>query len=268
MANDKKIYYYKNTENITVPQDAIQIILANCKDFIIKDISITNMELGIQIGYSFDVLIEDNNFAYNSKSSILLYHSSDNTIIGNTITHNNPNGIWLIDNSYNNTVLENHIEYNSIGILVEDSSENLIVRNTIHRNSEWGIQLIAGQRNNSIYHNLFIENRRWNDGTQVSIPGIDESGEWKPGNANLWDDGQNGNYWSDYLMRYPDAMEINTMGVGDIPYHINPNNIDNHPLMEPIIIPEFSSWIIWPIFVVSTLVVILIKEFKIIRVEG
>jgi hypothetical protein len=61
-------------------------------------------------------------------------------------------------------------------------------------------------------------------------------------------------------MRYSDAMEINTSGVGNIPYHINPNNIDNHPLMEPIIIPEFPSWIILPLFVIGTFSWIFLKE--------
>jgi parallel beta-helix repeat protein len=181
-------------------------------------------------------------------------------VIGNTITHNNPYGVWLIENANINTVSENHIKYNTIGIFVEDSSENLIIRNIIQENSEWGIQLIAGQHDNSIYHNLFVDNGRWTDGIQVSIPGIDEDGEWKPGHVNVWDDGEKGNYWSDYLTRYPDATEFPTLGVGNIPYHINPNNIDNHPLMEPIVIPEFPSWLFLPLFLVGTLSLVIFKK--------
>jgi parallel beta-helix repeat protein len=227
---------------------------------IVSENSITNNNYGIMISESSVNNIVNNNVTNNMVGGIHLRECKSIKIIGNKITHNNPNGIWLIDNSYNNTVLENHIEYNSIGILVEDSSENLIVGNTIQRNREWGIQLIAGQRNNSIYHNLFIDNRMWNDGIQVSIPGIDESGEWRPGHANLWDNGEYGNYWSDYLSRYPDAMEIDNLGVGNIPYHINPNNIDNHPLMEPIIIPEFSLLPILPIFIVLTIIGVIFRN--------
>jgi len=50
---------------------------------------------------------------------------------------------------------------------------------------------------------------------------------------NVWDDGypSGGNYWDDYLTRYPDAKEIDGSGIGDTPYFIYQKNQDNYPLL-------------------------------------
>jgi hypothetical protein len=95
--------------------------------------------------------------------------------------------------------------------------------------------------NNTILRNNFINNQQ-NNGLDVSIPDIPSlrvyPAESVPGVGNLWDDGKEGNYWSDYVTRYPNASEVgNNTGIGDTPYFINENNIDHHPLMSPIKIP-------------------------------
>jgi hypothetical protein len=51
--------------------------------------------------------------------------------------------------------------------------------------------------------------------------------------VNIWDDDypSGGNYWSDYLTKYPNATEIDDTGIGDTAYEINANNTDRYPLM-------------------------------------
>ena len=49
--------------------------------------------------------------------------------------------------------------------------------------------------------------------------------------VNIWNDNGLGNYWGDYLAKYPNATEVNSTGVGSIPYIINENNTDSYPLM-------------------------------------
>jgi len=44
--------------------------------------------------------------------------------------------------------------------------------------------------------------------------------------ANVWDNGEEGNYWSDY-----NGIDTNGDGIGDTIYIIGANNQDNHPLM-------------------------------------
>jgi len=56
------------------------------------------------------------------------------------------------------------------------------------------------------------------------------------------------NYWSDYSTRYPNASEVDSSGVWNMPYSF-PDSIgfekrtfqDNHPLVNPLSIPNFSS---------------------------
>ncbi len=57
---------------------------------------------------------------------------------------------------------------------------------------------------------------------------------------SVWDNGSVGNYWSDYLTKYPNASEIGDTGIGDTPYVIDANNIDHYPLMFPIGAPEIN----------------------------
>jgi len=42
-----------------------------------------------------------------------------------------------------------------------------------------------------------------------------------------------GNYWSDYLAKYPNASEVGNTGIGDTPYVIDEDNVDHYPLMYP-----------------------------------
>ena len=68
-------------------------------------------------------------------------------------------------------------------------------------------------RNNLIYHNNFIDNV-----IQASAEGSD----------NQWDNGAEGNYWSDYT-----GVDTEGDGIGDTPYYIGTGGIDHYPLMQP-----------------------------------
>ena len=175
--------------------------------------------------------------------------SENNKITKNTLKGSNECAIkiWSSDK---NTVSNNRISNNNLGVLIDHAAENTIIQNDITDNRGFGIQLkspsalLGGSENNIIHHNNFINNQP--DGLDVSIPAImgehqrggdPFSMDWIPGLGNVWDDGKEGNYWSDYLTRYPDASEVSNTGVGNTAYTINENNADRHPLMSPI---EFS----------------------------
>jgi hypothetical protein len=59
-------------------------------------------------------------------------------------------------------------------------------------------------------------------------------------------------------MRYPNATEIDASGIWDTPYIIDVNNMDRYPL----VIPEFPSFLILSLFMVSTLLGVLICRMK------
>ena len=88
----------------------------------------------------------------------------------------------------------------------------------------WGV----ASSNNLIYNNSYVNNTR-----QILI----FKGFMVPDSINIWDNGVEGNYWSNYEERYPNATEIDGSGIWDTPYIIDENNQDNYPL-----VPEFPTW--------------------------
>jgi parallel beta-helix repeat protein len=83
------------------------------------------------------------------------------------------------------------------------------------------------------------------------------------------------NYWSDYSTRYPNAIELDSSGIGNTPYvldtygTVNGTLQDNHPLMNPVTlstfptasvesVPEFPKMIILTLLIAATLPVLLV----------
>jgi hypothetical protein len=98
--------------------------------------------------------------------------------------------------------------------------------------------------NNTIYHNNFV-----NNDLQIFVD-VDS--------VNFWDNGVEGNYWSDY-----DGSATYLDGIGDTPYIIDENNIDNYPLENQYgIFPEFPSWLIIPTIMMVILIVIGVIGFR------
>jgi hypothetical protein len=109
------------------------------------------------------------------------------------------------------------ISYCTTGVYLSSSEQNSLFKNNIA-----GL-LVSLSSNNTIYqNNITVLDPK----THGQITG--------PGFINFWDNGYVGNYWSDYFDKYPDASEIGVTGVADMPYVINENNLDNHPLMRPV----------------------------------
>ena len=158
-------------------------------------------------------------------TGIRLIHGSSNTICRNIITANNLSGIAVWGTS-GNYIVGNNINNNNRGIYLETSGINII------------------------HHNNFVNNT--NDWWDYGLT------PWPfqlPFSVNIWDDGKEGNYWG-----ISNGTDNDGNGIGDTPYELYENNTDNYPLMEPVIISEFPSWIILPLFVTATLVVIIYRK--------
>jgi len=147
-------------------------------------------------------IITDNAIVSNAHEGVYLYYSSNNLVSGNTITsHVNWPAISL-EGSKNNTVSNNTISSNKFGISLYAGSGNTIIGNTI-LNSEYVSVELYLSGGNTFYHNNLISN----------------TDQVYPSGTNAWDNGVEGNYWSDYN------------GTG--PYVIDENNQDRYPLINP-----------------------------------
>jgi parallel beta-helix repeat protein len=161
-----------------------------------------------------------------------------NTIYKNTLTDNSGWAIQLSDCT-NTALFENQISNNGFGIFLSSATNNAITENNIINNTGWAMQLNGSQTQNLIYRNNLINNNA-RMGFQVSIPwyfnveGNDHHFVSTPGKANSWNNSAQGNFWSDYQTRYTNTSEVGMSGLGDTPFVINDNNVDQHPFMQPI----------------------------------
>jgi nitrous oxidase accessory protein len=195
------------------------------------------------LGFGALILVEA---AGNSGYNNVVY---GNTIIGNNIitpTQGQPNQGITIYMSYGNIVANNTMTKCYAGINLDLTAQNKISANTVSTNY-FGISAIQGSGenifnsnnvmsntyataivglNNTVYDNNFIDNVQ-----QIGNPDL-IMGPNPPADT-FWFQGTRGNYWSDYLSRYPHSSEVDSTGVGDIPYVIDANNTDPYPLMAP-----------------------------------
>jgi parallel beta-helix repeat protein len=187
--NGKPIYYWINKTNLTVPSNAGAVYLINCTCMTVQGLQLTSTGQGV-----------------------LLTYTSNSTVKRNSIT-NCDNGV-RIQYASNNLIVENNISGCHGGISLMNATNNIISDNTVNANSLNGIWVFLSSGNQ------FYRNHLTNK-IQVSI---DKLAVWN----NVWDNGKEGNYWSDYS-----GTDANGNGVGDTPYVIDVNNVDHYPLMAP-----------------------------------
>jgi parallel beta-helix repeat protein len=162
--------------------------------------------------------------------------------IKNLNLNSNGQGL-LLAYTTESSIIQNNITNNIHGIYLCGSSNNTVSGNNITKNAANGIYLYYSQ-NNTFFHNNFISNT--NQVYDVGAP------------SNIWDSGVEGNQWSNYENRYPNSTELDSSGIWNTPYVLDGNNQDNYPLVN--VIPEFPSWIILPLFIVATLLIIFYKQ--------
>jgi len=206
---------------------------------------IANNDDGIALENIYNT-ISENTITNNRDSGIHLYGAGHNIIYRNEVSSNGF-GIDIV-RSENNTIYGNSLMNNGFNINIDDAGNNLFFDNNL--TSYVGNTFrFTFARNNTFHHNNFAGRIEVVDRGWLLPPWIPNS------SINIWDDGIEGNYWEDY-----NGSDGNGDGIGDNPYLIHGSNVDNYPLMEPVIIPEFPSWIILPLLLTATLVAIICKK--------
>ena len=110
----------------------------------------------------------------------------------------------------NTTVTNNYLAYNKQGLFFGFNGENELIPSDVH-----------------ISHNGFVEN-------EVQINGCFCEDYPENEEPHSWDDGSEGNYWSDY-----NGTDADNNGIGDTAYVVDVQNQDRYPLMaNPAQIPN------------------------------
>ncbi|MHA1453796.1 MAG: right-handed parallel beta-helix repeat-containing protein, partial [Promethearchaeota archaeon] len=165
----------------------------------------------------------------------LYYFSQHNTLFNCTANASAMTGIRVQYATNWNTIMNCTSSNNQYGLSIDESYYNDITQNELSLN-EYGVYLI-----NSAFDNVFWKNKILNNSFHQAL---DNSG------TNQWNFSGHGNFWSDYRIRYPSAIDLG--GYWNIPYSINGSAgaQDNYPLVITIGIPESDnekpSWVEMP----------------------
>lgn len=152
--NGKPIYYYSNINDINVPDNAGQVIVANCSNIQIQNLNCSYVSAPIQIGFSSNIILAYNNISYSEIYGILCFNSFNNVFNSNTIYNSSLYGMYLI-NSPGNTFSRNIVsatqpsEYSNAAWELEDSSDNVLLYNQIINNGCEGL-ILHNSHNNLI----------------------------------------------------------------------------------------------------------------------
>jgi parallel beta-helix repeat protein len=224
---------YNNTiTGITITEETVRTNIYNCRAF--------NNRVGISISYNcLDNTITNctifNNTdgieiaGYSNNNSISNCISKDNALYGfyidrcshirilNCISMHNGNGTFIgtycRQNMISHCMIINNRNY---GLFMNSpspsSDDNNITYNMFQGNKNWDMRIIGYCFRNNINHNTFRD---------VVKDVFDTCSDY-------WDDGHEGNYYSQYH-----GKDQNGDGIGDTPYHIGAYNFDRYPLMFP-----------------------------------
>ena len=183
--NRMPIYYLINQSNLlispsTYPQVGY-LALVNSRNVTVEGLTLNNNLYGLLLAHTTDSLIVGNTFVNNSDTTIYLINQSDR----NTITLNQiqSSGVGVrAFYSYNEKIIGNNIGASN-GVWLEQSSNNTIIGNNLTRNYQ--TLHFVSTTNNAIYHNNFIKNTL----QMATWGGIGDYSITYP---------SGGNYWSDY----------------------------------------------------------------------
>jgi parallel beta-helix repeat protein len=189
------------------------ITLNDVNNATVKSLKLSSFNIGIAVMGSDDNKILENTITNNSRG--LDFTASENNTVSRNYIANNQDGIAL-ENMYNN-IFDNVITDNSnVGIFLNGAGYNSIIGNNITKNSRGILVHVC-------YDNVFYHNNLVNNVNHVETDG----------STDIWDNGEEGNYWDKYT-----GLDSDEDGIGDIPYVIDENNRDNYPLVKPIMISE------------------------------
>ena len=231
--NGKPIFWLLNQHDIVVNStmfpDIGYLAIINSSNVMVENLNMTDNFQGVLLVYSQDCTIR-NVFADFNYRGIEMLQSNSNMLTNNHLAHG-----WVaikLEEVHNNTLYGNYMEsYLDAGVEIHKSNNNEFINNTIivdqdsliitysNNNTIIGNTIVLNDYglvigisyNNTIYHNNFL----YNKGQLFSDIC-----------NNTWDNGCEGNYWSNY-----NGTDLNEDGIGDeyLPWE----DVDIFPLVNP-----------------------------------
>ncbi|MBA2846696.1 hypothetical protein HNP88_000880 [Methanococcus maripaludis] len=227
--NGKPIYFYKNEENIgEIPSDASQIIISNCTNGQIKNLTLDENAVVIYIGDSSEITVENCTIKPNiyRDYDIYIINSENCNVTNNTFGISENTNFGVIKSYYSNNIKisENTLNGMAMGFVFYKVTNSNIFENTFENVYGVSIGEQGGVSDVYVYTNNFINS------TRMDVENITFN---SPANVSYLYNGAvysgiAGNYWNDYSE--PEAIINN--GIWSIPYSINELVNDSYPLVK------------------------------------
>lgn len=170
--------------------------------------------IGAGFSSSYNVTISENVITNGYSIGVVASFSSNASISRNTITDMVHHGIYLGGSSNIHVNANNITDCLLPGMKVFESTNNVFTENTVS-NVTLCVEL-NNSSENLFYHNSFISDVSF----IVPVRVINCT--------NTWNNGAEGNYWSNYY-----GTDADGDGIGDILYTFGETEQDNYPLMTP-----------------------------------
>jgi parallel beta-helix repeat protein len=177
--NGKPIYYWINQHDKTVPLDAGCVILINCTNIKVQNLTLTNNKEGLTLVNSNSIEIKNCEIS-NHKSGIrtrlcsninitenvfkengeglTIWESTDVLVNKNIIENNTQRGIEFFDSKEKNFIFDNTITNSSVGIELRASSNNNTFTGNTITNCELAI-LFTTSTYNTLRNNTLCDNK-------------------------------------------------------------------------------------------------------------
>jgi len=172
--------------------------------------------------------VQSNQISSTGQAGVMIESTAESKPVFNYIHENSisctENGIYLRTGARNNFVYKNSITDCKNAVMLSSGHENIFVGNNISRATQYAVCL-AFSDDNSFYHNNFVQNaiRAYEQHEVYPFPNIPYYSE-----RNVWDNGEEGNYWSDYT-----GVDKDGDGIGETPHPVYENFTDRYPLTTP-----------------------------------
>jgi len=246
--NGRPVLLRSGTTGDSISGDYSQVILDGCVDAHVRGLDLSNSSIGIQMRTCQGTVVDDCRFSVMASYGVYSTNSEETTISNCTFVDCHTAIFYgggervLIDGNWMEGcegdciyVFADYVDilYNVIldvgdrGIILTYCDEVTVVGNYVGNCTLWAVY---ASYTADIHHNTFVDNA-------MGSVAKGEGQVYDPQGTITWDDGEEGNYWSDYRTRYP--LAVNDGITWYTPYEVLGANepVDRHPLVEPTVDP-------------------------------
>ena len=162
-----------------------------------------------------------------------------NYIHENSIT-SKENGLYFRMGARNNFVFKNDINGCKNAVMLSSAYKNSFIGNNISGSTQYAVYLYISDDNSFCQNNFMYNAKQAFESHELYYWAIGNDTYYSENNT--WDNGKEGNYWSDYA-----GSDTDGDGIGETPYVVYENFTDRYPLTTPFdidsVIVNLAKWV-------------------------